>query len=200
MGRRRCATGMALVLVTLAGCGGGGDRGAARAPATATREQPPPTATGGATTPPSTTPAPANDPFALPAGVPTRATAPADEADLRVVRAWARDLTRGRIERAARRFAFGAKVQNTTPVLTLRTKVERRIFTESFPCGSTVEGARGAKGYALVTFRLSDRAGSKCSGSGALAAAAIKVRDGRMIAWYRLPDPGAPAADPGTPS
>jgi hypothetical protein len=51
-------------------------------------------------------------------------------------------------------------------------------------------GAGGAGGgYTIATFRLTERPGGGCaSGVGHSAQTAIRVRDGHIVAWYRLPE------------
>jgi hypothetical protein len=47
----------------------------------------------------------------------------------------------------------------------------------------------GAQGYAIVRFRLTQRKGADCgTGTGHTARSAIRVKDGHITAWYRLPE------------
>jgi hypothetical protein len=111
-----------------------------------------------------------------------------------------RELRQGDVGAAARTFANGALVQNGTPVFRLRSYAERRLFMdEGFPCGARVAGAGGARrDFTIVEFTLTPRVGGSCPGpGGGSARAAIRVRDGRITEWYRLPDgPGPPDAAP----
>ncbi len=161
-------------------CGGGGNP---RPPATSS------------STPRAQTPA--TDPLALPAGVPRSATGPADPRAARTIRAWAQALGRGDVTRAVSYWAVPAKIQNATPVLTLASKADLRLFNGSLACGAVLTGAGSARGYTIATFRLTERRGGDCgSGTGHSARTAILVRGGRITGWYRLPDAGtAPGGD-----
>ncbi len=145
-------------------------------------------------------PSAAPSPYVPPRGVPSEGTGRADPARLRVIRTWVRELREGDIGAAARTFADGALVQNGTPVVRQRTYAQRRQFIdEGFPCGARVAGASGARrSFTIVEFTLTARVGGSCSGpGGGSARAAIRVRDGRITEWYRLPDrPGPPDAAP----
>jgi hypothetical protein len=143
-----------------------------------------------ATTAP-TPPASARNPLALPTGVPRTATGPADGVATRTIRHWAQALRGGRIERAAALWALPAKIQNATPVITLRTRADVLIFNDSLTCGAVLTGTGGAGGYTIATFRLTERRGGhgQCgSGVGQRAQTAMQVRGGRIVGWYRLPD------------
>ena len=162
---------LVLALVLLAGCGGGGER-SERADTTSTRPAPPPEIRG-------TSPL-----------VPTEATGPAPPGATKVVRSWAAAVREAEWERAADLFARNAKVQNGGPVERLKNRAYALVWNASLPCGATVEGVGGAKGYAIVEFRLTERRDGACgSGIGKRARSAIKVEGGRMTEWYRLPDP-----------
>jgi hypothetical protein len=133
------------------------------------------------------------DPFRLPAHVPRRGTGPPDARATGVVRAWLRALDAGDIPRAARYFDVPSQVQNATPVLTLDSRTATLAFNISLPCGAHAVGAAGARGFTIVTFRLIERVGGDCGGAaGRLARAAIRVTGGRIVEWYRLPDPEQP--------
>jgi hypothetical protein len=141
--------------------------------------------------------APQPDPLALPRGVPRRATGSADAAATRVIAGWTRSLRRGDVARAARYFAIPSRVQNASPVLVLRSLEDARAFNLSLPCGARPVGAGGAGRFTVVTFRLTERVGGNCmGGAGRLARCAIRVAHGRIVEWYRLPDPQPPPALP----
>jgi hypothetical protein len=168
-----------LCTLLIAGCGGGGSKDD---PAATTPRQP----------------APARDPLALPAGVPRTPTGAADAADAATIRDWARALRTGDAARAAALWALPARIQNGTPVVTLRTRAEVRVFNDSLSCGAVLTAAGGARGFTIATFRLTERRGRRgqCgSGVGQSARTAVLVRDGRIAAWYRLPE-GGPDAGP----
>lgn len=167
-------------------CGGGGDppRPAAKTTATTPRAQAPATA----------------DPLALPPGIPRTATGPADATATKTIRAWAQALGRGDVTRAVSYWAVPAKIQNATPVLTLSSRADLRLFNGSLACGAVLTGAGSARGYTIATFRLTERPGGNCGGgTGHSARTAILVRGGRITGWYRLPDPGTAPPASGTP-
>jgi len=148
-----------------------------------------------------TTPAPRadpRDPRELPASVPLKASANADPQRASVVRAWSAAMRAGDIDAANALWAAPAKVQNGTPVLTLKTRDDIGIFNGSLPCGSVVTSAGGATGgFTIATVRLTERKGAECGAAGATARTAILVRDGKIVEWYRLPDdPDAPGLRP----
>ncbi len=171
---RHCA----LVAATLlaGGCGGGGDKAG--------------TATTTATTPPAATqPKAGPGPLDPPANVPQRATGRADPSSARVIRAWARTLRRGDVEKAARYFSLPSKFQNATPVLTIDIPAERIAINQALPCGAVPVKLGSAGEFTIVTFRLVERTGGDCSAAaGAKARTAIRVADGQIREWYRLPD------------
>ncbi len=171
-----------LAVLLLSACGSSKDENDV-APA-ATVAQPP----AAASPPPAQPPPPAGP--QLPGAVPRRAQARADPADARVVRRWSAALRRGDVARAAAFFAEPSKVQNATPVITLRTRGARLAFNASLPCGAVPTGYGAARGFTIVTFRLTERVGGACAGAvGHLARCAIRIRGGRIAEWYRLADP-----------
>lgn len=138
-------------------------------------------------------------PLELPAGVPLKPTRTADRSQASVVRRWARALREGDIAAASALWAVPSKVQNGTPVLTLSSRRDVRIFNGTLPCGSIVIAA-GAAGedFTIATVHLTERKGARCdAAAGAIARTAIRVQDGRISEWYRLPDdPDAPGLAP----
>lgn len=144
---------------------------------------------------PELAPAP-RTPLELPKGTPLSATGAADPGGARVVRAWSDALRGGDIAAATALWAVPSKVQNGTPVLTLSSRALVRAFNASLPCGSVVTSTGGAgRDFTITTFRLTQRTGARCdAGSGATARSAVRVRDGKIVEWYRLPD------DPDSPS
>jgi limonene-1,2-epoxide hydrolase len=144
--------------------------------------------------PAATAPPAARSPLELPQRVPLKPTGAAVEAQAAVVRAWSKALRAGDVTGASALWAIPAKVQNGTPVLTLSSRAEVLAFNATLPCGSIVTAAGAASGYTITTFRLTDRKGGACdAAAGATARTAIRVRDGKIVEWYRLPDdPDAP--------
>ena len=178
-----------LSVVLLAGCGG--DDAKERDPAAAT---PPPAQ--------STEPQPqprSGGPLAIPRGVPLRESTTGDPAAIKVIRLWSEALRRSEVALASSFWAVPSKVQNGTPVLTLATAAEVRAFNDSLPCGSMLTSGLGApRGFTIAIFKLVRRPGADCgTGTGQHARTAIRVRNGKIAEWYRLPDdPNAPLPAP----
>jgi hypothetical protein len=188
---RRLALLLALPAALAAGCGSGGDARDEGAPAPRADREPPP-----AQPAPEARPTPPPDAGGLPRDVPTVPTGPAPKGAEKVIRTWAAAVRAAEMDRAAGTFAIGARVQNGGPVERLRTRASAVRWNTALPCGATVTSVRGSRGYAIVEFQLAERSGALCAGGrGAAAFGAIRVRDGRITDWFRLPDPVAP---PGT--
>jgi hypothetical protein len=132
------------------------------------------------------------DDLALPPNVPHRATGPASQSSIRVIRRWLAALDRGDITSAAHYFALPSKFQNTgTPLLHIDSEEERIAINLSLTCGARAEKTGGAGAYTIVLFRLTERPGpgGGCGGgTGATARGAILVVGGLIHEWYRLPD------------
>jgi hypothetical protein len=123
-----------------------------------------------------------------------------DADDVRVVRAWADTLRRGDIRGAARYFALPTVVSNGTAPIRLDSRADVRFFNRTLPCGAKVIGSEpAARGFFIVTFRLTERPGrGHCgSGTGETARTAFRVRDERITDWLRVQDV---APEPATPS
>ncbi len=138
-------------------------------------------------------------PLDLPAGVPDRGTGSPPAGTERVVRAWTAAVRKADFPAAARLFARRARVQNGTPVLVLQDRAAATRWNALLPCGAQVTRTQGAAdGFAIVRFRLVDRRGADCgAGTGGEARIAVRVRDGRITDWFRLPEGGrsAPPAE-----
>lgn len=176
---RRLVSILVTGIVVLSGCGGSsGDEDAGRAPTATTPQRG------------------EHSPLALPEGVPLEGSGAADAAQLRVVRAWANTLRRGDVAGASALWALPSTVQNATPVLKLRSRKDVRAFNSALPCGAVVTSSSGAaRGYIIVRFRLTDRVGGECvTGVGDSARTAVRVRSGKIVDWYRLPDDSDAAA------
>lgn len=196
--RRLLALSAVLCAAGLAACGDdGGETGTSGAvdpsgtPAPRTTPQTP-----GPGTAPSP---PAGDPLALPPGVPTTPVRDrTSDEDRRVIQGWLRALSAGDIAGAASFFAQPSRVQNGTPVITLRSAADRAAFNFALPCGAQGVRLGSRDGYTVVEFRLTDRPGGDCgAATGQGARGAIRVDDGKITEWYRLPDdPGAAPSEP----
>lgn len=135
----------------------------------------------------------------LPRGVPQRSTSAADPAQAKVIRAWTDALRGGDVAAASALWAVPSKAQNGTPLVSLRSRAAVALFQSSLPCGARVTATAGApRDFTIVTVRLTERRGANCgSGAGASARTAIRVLDGKITEWYRLPDdPNAPSPRP----
>lgn len=134
----------------------------------------------------------------------------ADPGAVKVIRQWSDALRRNDVTLASSLWATPSKVQNGTPVITLQSAAAVRRFNDSLSCGSQlITALRAPHGFTVAVFKLTKRPGGDCgSGTGATARTAIRVRNGKIAEWYRLPDdsdappgpqgPAAPAA-PGGP-
>lgn len=180
--------------LALGGCGGGGADDAGGNAATATtpaQEAPqhaPPEVPGGS--------------LAIPPEVPFKATRAGDPEAIKVIRLWTDALRRSDVDRAAALWAVPSKVQNGTPVLTLDTAADVRLFNDSLSCGSRLVSALGgANGFTIAVVRLTNRPGADCgTGAGNDARTAILVRGDKIVEWYRLPDdPDTPRGAPDAP-
>lgn len=127
--------------------------------------------------------------------------------DAAVVRRWADRLRRGDVAAAARLFALPAKVQNGSPLLTLRTRSQVRGFNRTLPCGAKLLSALPHHGYVIAEFRLTDRRGPGaipgCPGKGNKASTAFKIRHGLIVEWRRVLLPGEKGSSepaPGSPT
>jgi hypothetical protein len=126
------------------------------------------------------------------ADAPAPAGAAADPEAVEVIRQWSDALRRNDVARASSLWATPSRVQNGTPVITLRSAAAVRLFNASLSCGSRLVSAlRAPHGFTLAVFKLTERPGGDCgSGTGHTARTAIRVRDGKIAGWYRLPDAG----------
>lgn len=126
---------------------------------------------------------------------------PAPAGAERVIRDWTAAVRAADFEKAASYFAVPSRVQNGGPPRTLDNPALVIAWNATLPCGARLKRLTGAPGgFAIAEFVLTDRRGSSCgSGTGAPAASAIRVRDGRITDWYRLPDGPPPPGEPVVP-
>jgi hypothetical protein len=155
------------LLVALAGCGASNDRRAQ------TQE-----------TKPRTIPTP--EIRGLSPLIPTEAVGPPPRGASKVIEDWAAAVRRGDWGHAADLIARGAHVQTGPDVERLTTRNLALAWNISLPCGARVERIGGAKGYAIVRFRLMQRREGACGDIGEVARTAIRVADGRIVGWYAL--------------
>lgn len=136
--------------------------------------------------------------LAIPPEVPLKATGAGDPKATKVIRLWTDALRRSDVDKASAMWTVPSKVQNGTPVITLHTAADVRLFNDSLSCGSQLVSALGGRnGFTVAVFKLTDRPGADCgTGTGNRARTAILVRGGRIAEWYRLPDnPDTPAPE-----
>jgi hypothetical protein len=180
----RLGSAAALLVTLLVGCTGGDDGDRARARTHAM--------------PASPSERRQREALGLPERVPLAGSGAADPAQAKVIRAWAGALRGGDVAGASALWALPSTAQNATAPLRLRSRADVRAFNASLPCGAVVTQSRaGAHGFTIVTVRLTHRRGADCGpGVGGVARTAIRVHDGRIAEWYRLPDdPRAPVPD-----
>ena len=121
--------------------------------------------------------------------------------DANVIRDWARALTAGDLDKAASYFALPAIVENGTPPVRITDRAQARLFNELLPCGARLVSTAPDGAYTYATFRLTNRAGGDCgAGTGALAATAFLIRNGKIAEWRRLPNPGSGQQPPSAPA
>ena len=183
MRARLAVLGAVAAALAAAGCGGGSDR----------RVSTPTGSTGGqSTAPPPTFPAL------------EETGRPADPAAVRVIRGWTDAQRASDVDRATSYFSVPALVENgVAEQLVSRAAV--RAFNASLPCGAVLlrTSASARRGFTVATFRLVNRPGQSCDGTGNQARTAFEVHAGKIRAWVRLTDRrprgggAAPPAQPG---
>jgi len=137
----------------------------------------------------TTAPKDPNADLRIPNHVPRRAAGQADRSSVNVIAKWLKVLQSGDEAGAARYWATGAKFQNSTPVLTIDTPIEKLAIQKSLPCGAKIKQANGPKPFVVLVFTLTQRRGGDCgTGVGQTARGAIRVAHGQIVEWYRLPD------------
>jgi hypothetical protein len=162
------------VLLAAGGCGGGGGKATTGA-AGAT----------GTTTGPDRSTAPPSGQRPL-----EESKRPADPAAVRVIRGWTDAQRASDVDRATSYFAVPAIVENGTAPVELRSRGAIREFNAGLPCGAVLlrTSAATMRLFTVATFRLVDRPGQHCDGTGAQARTAFGIEKGRIHAWVRLPD------------
>src|SRR5256885_16538072 len=145
--------------VLAAGCGGGGAKSTSAG------------TTGGAKTAP-----------AQPSGPILEETGrPADPAAVRVIRGWTDAQRASDVDRATSYFAVPAIVENGTAPLQLSSRGAIRQFNAELPCGAVLlrTSAATRRLFTVATFRLVDRPGQHCDGTGAQARTPFRAPGGR---------------------
>ena len=166
-----------------AGCGGSGAKSSSAG------------STGGA----NTTPAQPSGPILEETG------RPADPAAVRVIRGWTDAQRASDVDRATSYFALPALVENGAAPRQLPSRAAVRAFNAGLPCGAVLlrTSAATQPGFTVATFRLVERPGQRCDGTGNQARTAFGVRAGKIQAWVRISDRrqggGSPTPQPGAP-
>ena len=167
--------------VLAAGCGGGGAKSTS--------------AGGGANTAP-----------ARPSGPILEETGRAAEPGaVRVIRGWTDAQRASDVDRATSYFAVPAVVENGTAPERLPSRAAVRAFNAALPCGAVLlrTSAATQPGFTVATFRLVDRPGQRCDGTGNQARTAFGVRAGKIREWVRISDRpqggGSPSPQPSAP-
>jgi hypothetical protein len=176
---RRAALLLSLSALLVAGCGGGG---------------------GGPTSPQGTGTGMAI--VTLPNTVPHNTPPPvATASDEQVIRLWADTLRHGDVAGAAAVFGLPTitQIQPGLPVQQLRTRAQARAFNASLPCGAVLLRTEREKGLTVGVFRLSNRPGATCDGTGAIARTGFVIENGRITHWIRLPNKPSDDQTPQTP-
>jgi hypothetical protein len=121
---------------------------------------------------------------------------PAQPSAHEVIRGWSDTLRSGEVNKAASYFALPSVVENGTPPITLRSRVEARGFNVALPCGAKLLRTSSAGRYTTAVFRLTDRPGrgGGCGGVGSIARTTFVIEDGKIKEWRRVSD------EPATPS
>ena len=180
--RARLALGAAAALLA-SGCGGGGTKSTSAG------------TTGGA----GTTPTQPSGPVLEETG------RPADPAAVRVIRGWTDAQRASDVDRATSYFAVPALVENGPAPEQLASRAAVRAFNAGLPCGAVLLRTTAAtqRGFTVATFRLVNRPGQRCDGTGNQARTAFGVRAGKIRAWVRISDRpqrgGSPTPQPGAP-
>jgi hypothetical protein len=187
-----------LLLVLIAGCGGGDDKTADRLTLTTPRETPTPS--------PSPSKSGGDDQAqAAPGGGSdtgddkAAGAGPITAKEKAVVRGWSDALRRGDVEAAVRYWRVPAIASNGGQPVRLLSRGAIRFWNTSLPCGAKLESVERDANYVLATFRLTERPGKgRCgSGVGDKARTLFLVRGGKIIQWLRAADPAPASETPG---
>jgi hypothetical protein len=147
------------------------------------------------------TPVPTARPDVTPAATPGNIRKPVTKSEKRIIRAWADELRHGRVSAASRYFAIPSLVSNETPSPDLlRSRADVEQFNRALPCGAKlIRTRRGAEGFVVGIFKLTERPGAgECgAGTGQVAAVAFLIEDDHIASWVRVAtDTAAPDPTP----
>ncbi|MGH2987799.1 MAG: nuclear transport factor 2 family protein [Solirubrobacterales bacterium] len=112
----------------------------------------------------------------------------ADPAEAQVIDDWARTLSEGDVDGAARYFAIPSVAENGPTLIRIRDLDDARLFNATLPCGAELVRAESEGDFVVATFRLTERPGPGTCGDGAGGAAqtAFVIEDGRIAEWRRV--------------
>ncbi len=178
----RFSWGLVAVAVALAGCGGKqANRMTLNTPDTATGHP----MTSFPVTNPTPTPTPTPEPTPKPQG------GPVTRDERRVIQGWSDELRHSHVNAASRYFTVPSFVSDSgLSSSTLVTLNDVREFNAGFPCGAKlVKVRRSVKHFVIGTFKLTERPGKSCDGTGHLAEVAFLIHRHHIQTWVRAPDP-----------
>jgi limonene-1,2-epoxide hydrolase len=113
-----------------------------------------------------------------------------------VVRAWSQELNAGDNDAAAKLFAPGAEIVQGGTTLTLATHAQAVAWNAALPCSGEIVSIKTEGHLARATFRLGNRATTRCDGPGERATAIFRVVKGKIVLWHQTgttPLPTGPA-------
>src|SRR4051812_9649246 len=150
------------------------------------------------------TPAPTAMPDVTPEATPGNIRRPVTKTEKRIIQAWADELRHGRVGAASRLFAIPSLVSNATPSpAILRSRDDVEAFNRELPCGAKlIRTRRGAEGFVVGIFKLTERPGAgECgTGTGQIAAVAFLIEERHIASWVRMPDVQATPEPTPTPT
>jgi limonene-1,2-epoxide hydrolase len=102
-----------------------------------------------------------------------------------VVRAWSQELNSGDNDAAAQLFAPGAEVVQAGTTIRLDTHAQAVAWNAALPCSGQIVAITTTGHLARATFRLGNRATSRCDGPGQKATAIFRVVKGKIVLWHQ---------------
>ena len=134
---------------------------------------------------------PTPTPTPTPSATPKPEGGPVTHDEKAVIRGWADQLRHGHVAAASRYFTIPSVVSTTgIDAATLSTRADVKEFNDGFPCGAKlVKVRRSVKHFVIGTFKLTERPGKKCDGTGHLAEVAFLIHRHRIQQWVRAPNP-----------
>jgi len=109
-----------------------------------------------------------------------------------VVRAWSQALNTEDNATAADLFAPGAEIVQAGRVIRLRTHAQAVRWNSTLPCSGQIVSITTTGQTATATFKLGDRANSRCDAPGQRATAIFRVAKGKIVLWHQTAENGPP--------